>query len=102
MKAERKINHWCVLCGAGYHACDSCEKESAFTPWRTLTDTIDHYQIFMVLRAYHNQEIDMIQAREMLSHLDLSDREQYKASAKKVLADIYAGQTAESASHATV
>ena len=56
----------------------------------------------MVLRAYHNQEIDKIQAREMLSHLDLSDKELYKSGAKKVLADIYAGQTAQSASYAAV
>lgn len=102
MKSEREINHWCVLCGAGYHACDSCRKEKAFAPWRTFTDTIDHYQIFMVLRAYHNQEIDKIQAREMLSHLDLSDKELYKSGAKKVLADIYVGQTAHSASYAAV
>ena len=102
MKSEREINHWCVLCGAGYHACDSCRKEKAFAPWRTFTDTIDHYQLFMVLRAYHNQEIDKIQAREMLSHLDLSDKELYKSGAKKVLADIYAGQTAQSASYAAV
>lgn len=86
------------MCGTGYHACDSCEKEKAFTPWRTLTDTIDHYKIFMVLRAYHNQEIGRTQARQMLSFLDLSDRKQYKDTARKILADIYADPAIEPAS----
>ncbi|MCM1100156.1 MAG: hypothetical protein NC079_00605 [Clostridium sp.] len=83
-----EINHWCVLCGKGYHACDSCSKSKAFTSWRVLTDTPAHYQIFMILKDYHNHIITGEEARNLLSDLDLSDRALYKESARKVLDDI--------------
>ena len=71
METGKKINHWCVLCGAGYHSCDLCSKTTAFTPWRTLTDTLEHFRIFMVLKDYNNQIIDREHAKELLSALDL-------------------------------
>ena len=89
MEHGKEINHWCVLCGTGYHACDSCNKEKTFTPWRTLTDTIEHYKIFTVLKDYNNKLIDRDKAKELLSGLDLSGKDNYKESSKKVLADIY-------------
>lgn len=89
MEHGKEINHWCVLCGTGYHACDSCEKEKTFTPWRTLTDTVEHYKIFTILKEYKNKLIDRDRAKELLSSLNLSGKENYKESAKKVLADIY-------------
>lgn len=96
MEHGKEINHWCVLCGTGYHACDTCNKEKTFTPWRTLTDTIEHYKIFMVLKDYNNKLIDRDKAKELLSCLDLSGKENYKESAKKVLADIYMNTNTES------
>lgn len=89
MEHGKEINHWCVLCGTGYHACDTCNKEKTFTPWRTLTDTIEHYKIFIVLKDYNNKLISRDKAKELLSTLNLSGKENYKESAKKVLADIY-------------
>lgn len=89
MDQGKKINHWCVLCGTGYHACDTCDKEKNFTPWRTLTDTIEHYKIFTILKDYNNHLINSEQAKELLSKLDLSGKDNYKESAKKVLNDIY-------------
>lgn len=89
MEHNKKINHWCVLCGTGYHACDSCSKEKTITPWRSLTDTIGHYKVFMVLRDYKNNVISREKAHELLSGLDLSDKESYKDNAKSVLSDIY-------------
>ena len=97
MEHGKEINHWCVLCGTGYHACDSCSKEKTFTPWRTLTDTIEHYKIFTVLKDYNNKLIDRDRAKELLSGLDLSGKENYKESSKKVLADIYMEVNVESA-----
>jgi len=83
MEHEKEINHWCVLCGTGYHACDTCNKEKTFTPWRALTDTIEHFKIFMVLKDYNNKLINRKQAQELLSTLDLSGKENYKESSKK-------------------
>ena len=96
MGDKKEINHWCVLCGTGYHACDTCNKEKTFTPWRALTDTIEHYKIFMILKEYNNNLINREQAKEALSNLDLSGKENYKESAKQVLEDIYADVAMES------
>lgn len=82
------INHWCVLCGTGYHACDTCDEIKSFVPWRRLTDTAMHYQVFTVLREYVNKVISKAEAREMLSRLDISDRDSYKDSSKKLLDEI--------------
>lgn len=90
MEHRRETNHWCVLCGTGYHACDTCNKVKSFTPWRTLTDTIEHYKIFMILKDYNNKIINREQAKELLLKLDLSDKDTYKDSAKNILVDIYA------------
>lgn len=89
MNTGKKINHWCVLCGTGYHSCDLCNSSTAFTPWRALTDTLEHFKIFMILKDYNNRQIDRKNARELLSAFDLSGRENYKDSAKSVLADIF-------------
>lgn len=89
MNTGKKINHWCVLCGTGYHSCDLCNSSKTFKPWRALTDTLEHFKIFMILKDYNNGVIDKEEARELLSAFDLSDRETYKESAKSVLAGIY-------------
>lgn len=85
----KEINHWCVVCGKGYHACDSCNETKAFTPWRSLTDSIEHFKIFMVLKDYNNQFITREEARELLSHADLSDKDSFKDSSKKLLDEIF-------------
>lgn len=89
MEQNQKINHWCVVCGKGYHACDSCNKEKSYTPWRVLTDTIEHYKIFMILKNYNNKLISKEHAQEMLLSLDLTGMELYKDGAKNVLNQIF-------------
>lgn len=85
---SKEINHWCVVCGKGYHACDSCEKIKSYTPWRTLTDTIEHFAIFTVLKDYNNKIIDKQEARKLLENSDLSGRDSFKESSKKLLNEI--------------
>lgn len=101
MEYSKKINHWCALCGTGYYACDSCSKEKTITPWRSLTDTVEHYKVFMILRDYKNKGISKEKAQELLSGLDLSDKESYKDNAKSVLSDIYMVSTADKSVKAT-
>ena len=85
---SNKINHWCVVCGKGYHACDSCNEIKSITPWRSLTDTVEHFKLFTVLKDYNNKMISKTEARNLLSNIDLSDKDSFKDSAKNVLDDI--------------
>lgn len=82
------INHWCVVCGKGYHACDSCLEEKTFKPWRTLTDSIDHYKIFMILRDYDNKLISKTEAKKMLENVNIDGWQDFKESSKKVMSEI--------------
>ncbi len=86
---SKEINHWCVICGNGYHACDTCNEIKKITPWKKLTDTIEHYKIFTVLKDYNNKVINKREAKKMLSGIDLSGRENFKESAKNLLNDIF-------------
>lgn len=85
---SNKINHWCVVCGKGYHACDSCNETKSITPWRSLTDTVEHFKLFTVLKDYNNKLINKTEARNLLSNIDLSGKDSFKDSAKNVLEDI--------------
>lgn len=85
---SKEINHWCVVCGKGYHACDSCNETKSFTPWRTLTDSIEHFKIFTILKDYNNKIINKKEAKKMLSNIDLSDKASFKESSRKLLDEI--------------
>jgi hypothetical protein len=85
----KEINHWCVVCGKGYHACDSCNTTKTFTPWRVLTDTIDHFKIFTTLKDYNNGLINKEEAKELLSNVDLSEKDSFRDGSKKLLNEIF-------------
>ena len=84
----KEINHWCVLCVKGYHACDSCQDVRLFTPWRALTDSIDHFKIFMTLKDYNNGFVSKDEAREFLSQVNISDKDTYKESSRRLINEI--------------
>lgn len=63
-------NHWCSVCGTGYYACDSCKEVSSFKPWRTITDTIEHYKIHLIVTDYNNGLIEKTEAKNKLAKLD--------------------------------
>lgn len=49
---SERLDHTCVICGTKYHACDTCQKIKTYTPWRTLCDSVEHYQVLLAIRSY--------------------------------------------------
>ena len=47
-----KMTHKCIICGTRYHSCDTCERIRTYTPWRTICDSFNHYEVYLALRAY--------------------------------------------------
>lgn len=86
---DQKINHWCILCGKGYHACDACNEVRTFAPWRAFTDSIDHFKIFSVLKDYNNRIITKDEAKELLSHVNLGDKDSFKENSRKLIDEIF-------------
>lgn len=85
--ADNKINAHCSICNEGYFLCKSCKNEKKFKPWRTVTDTIEHYKIYMAIHGYtvtKNKE----QAKSELQNCNLSDIDSFKPEIKSVIQEI--------------
>jgi len=64
-----KANHWCSVCGKGYWACDTCTEIKSFTPWRSITDSIEHYKIHLLVTDYLNGNIKKEEAGKKLKDI---------------------------------
>ena len=76
--SNNKINNYCLICGKGYHVCNSCREVKDFTPWRTVVDTVNCFQIYTTLSDYNAGVIDTDKAREQLQNCDLSEKNSFK------------------------
>lgn len=81
-------NHKCDICGKDYYYCYSCSGIESFTPWRTITDSIEHYKIFLIIKDYTNKYIDIKETKRLLSSQDLSDLETFRYEIKNVINEI--------------
>ena len=86
----QELNATCDICGKKYHICSSCKEVKSFTPWRTVTDTMQHYIIFLALSEYTKTK-DKEKAKDELSKCDLSEldtfNENIKTAIKEIMAD---------------
>lgn len=80
-------NAKCSICNRDYEICLACKNEKKFKPWRTVTDTIEHYKIYMAIHGYtvtKNKE----QAKTELQNCNLSDIDSFKPKIKSVIQEI--------------
>ena len=84
---SEKLNAKCDICGKRYHICNTCREITSFTPWRMVTDTIEHYKIFLILSEY-TQDENKSKARESLSSCDLSELDSFNDNIKNVIKEI--------------
>lgn len=87
--SENNINAHCSICGKGYHICNSCLEQKSLKPWRTITDTIEHYKIYMAIHGYTLTK-DKEAAKQELQSCDLSGLENFKPEIKAVIKEIMA------------
>lgn len=67
----KELNATCSICGSKYHVCNTCKSVKTLKPWRTITDTIDCYKIYMIIHDYTNKVITKEKACEMLNHCSI-------------------------------
>lgn len=84
---EQNINAYCAICGEGYHLCKSCSDITSFKPWRTVTDNIDHYKIYLAIHGYTISK-DKTKAKKELTHCNLEKLESFKPEIKNVIKEI--------------
>ncbi|MGI6095528.1 MAG: hypothetical protein ACOYBL_08870 [Lachnospiraceae bacterium] len=63
---SKEFNAACSICGERYHVCNACKNVKTLKPWRSITDTIDCYKIYMIIHDYNNGAITKESARKML------------------------------------
>lgn len=80
-----KNNTTCDICGQSYYFCNDCKNIKDFTPWRTITDTREHYKIYLTLSDYSNKKKSISETKEILERLDLSDLDSYRDDIKNVI-----------------
>lgn len=85
---NEKLNATCDICGKKYHVCQSCKDIASFTPWRVVTDTLNHYLIFVALSNYTKTK-DKRKAQEELSLCDLSDKNEFVPKIQNTLEEIF-------------
>lgn len=86
---SNRNNATCSICGEKYHVCRSCLEQKTFKPWRTVTDSIDHYKIYLAIHGYtvtKNRE----KAKEELEKCDLSEMDNFYPEIKSVINEIMA------------
>ncbi len=84
---DNNINAYCKICGKGYHVCGTCQEQRTFKPWRTVTDTIEHYKIYVAIHGYtisKNKE----SAKADLKNCDLSGLENFNPEIQAVIKEI--------------
>ena len=84
---SEKYNATCAICGKPYKICRTCQEIKSFTPWRTITDTLQHYMLFLVLSEYSRIK-DKVKAKDELLKCDLSEKESFKDSVKNMIDEI--------------
>lgn len=82
------INHYCVICGTGYHSCDSCNEIRKFKSWQKITDTSNHYKIYQILNDYSYKIISIKMAQELLNKCDVHDYKTFKPNIIKMIDEI--------------
>jgi hypothetical protein len=82
------LNAKCSICGKPYHVCHSCLEQKSFKPWRVITDTVEHYKIYLVIHDYTNKTITKNEAKIELEKCNLSNLETFVPEIKSVITDI--------------
>ena len=78
----------CKVCGKEYRPCIRCiQYKNNFTGWRNLTDTEDHYKVFIIVKDFLNGA-DKETCRSYLEHVNITDKDSYKESIRNALDEI--------------
>lgn len=71
-----KDTHHCIICGKGYIFCDSCRKVRGYTPWKTIVDSPECYQLHLLIAACEKEsatEEDFQNLERLASMIAMTD-----------------------------
>ena len=83
-----KNNSVCSICGKEYYACLSCSDAMKLHPFKSFTDTAEHFKVFQVVRGFSTGVYTKDEAKEKLQNVDLKDINSFRPHIKKIVKDI--------------
>lgn len=84
---ETNINAHCSICGKGYHLCQTCSDQKTIKPWRTVTDSIEHFKIYTAIHGYTISK-DKGTAKKELQKCDLTGLDNFNPEIKTIINEI--------------
>ena len=73
--SSQKPTHWCRICGSEYLACDNCAAVGDINPWRSICDTQQHYQVFMIVKMLSDGVMNKTEANDALKHIGVTEKQ---------------------------
>lgn len=83
-----KNNAVCSICGKGYYACLSCSDAMKLHPWKSFTDTAEHFKVFQAVRGFSTGVYTKEEFKSKLQNIDLSDLDSYREHIKALIKDV--------------
>lgn len=78
----------CPICGQKFSACITCNKHD-IASWKTLTDTENHFNIFVILHKYNVlKSIAKEQCKKLLLECDITGYEEFPKHIMESIKDI--------------
>lgn len=88
-------NAVCSICGKAYYACLSCADSMKAHPWKSFTDTSEHFKVFQIVRGISTGVYTKDEAKEKFENVDLSDIESFRPHIRDIIKDVLKEKTIE-------
>ena len=83
-----KNNAVCSICGKEYYACLSCSDAMKLHPYKSFTDTAEHFKVFQVVRGLSTGVYTKDEAKEKFKNIDLKDIESFRPHIRDIIKDV--------------
>ena len=84
----KKNNAVCDICGKEYYVCLSCSDAMKLHPYKSFTDTAEHFKIFQVVKGFLNGVYTKDEAKEKFKNINLEDIDSFKPHIRDIIKDV--------------
>ena len=85
-----KNNRSCIICNKSYRYCPTCGEDSDKPTWYFIFDRQNWHDIYEVCTQYRDGKIDIQEAYEKVSKLDISDLDNFPTVTQSQIKEIIA------------
>ena len=87
---RKKKNRICIICGEHYAYCPHCGEDAGKPTWYFIFDGQNCHDIYEVCTQYRDGKIDIQEAYEKVSKLDISDLDNFPTVTQSQIKEIIA------------